>query len=149
MSVSTTDSTVRKSILVDASPEDAFRVFTEEAGSWWPLHSHSVFRERATSLHFEPRAGGRVFERAADGEEADWGELLAWEPPSRFAMTWDVGKQRTHLEVRFAPEAAGTRIELEHRGWDAYGDDGDEMQANYEKGWDAILGLFAEHVGAR
>ena len=99
MSTSVTDPAVRKSVLVDARAEEAFRVFTEEAGSWWPLASHSLLDGRATSLHFEPRVGGRVFERAPDGAEADWGRLLVWEPPSRFAMTWEIGEWVERLDA--------------------------------------------------
>jgi uncharacterized protein YndB with AHSA1/START domain len=149
MSTSATEQVVRKSVLVDAAPEEAFRVFTQDAGSWWPLDSHSLLDGRATELHFEPREGGRVFERAPDGAEADWGTLLAWEPPVRFEMTWEVGAPTTRLSVRFSPEAEGTRIELEHGGWEAYGDDAGKWHESYDGGWDHVLGRFAARLGSR
>ena len=149
MSTSTADLVVRKSILVDAVPEEAFRIFTEEAASWWPLATHSLYHERATAVVFEPREGGRVFERASDGAEADWGRVVAWEPPTRFAMTWEIGGQATELEVRFTPEAGATRIELEHGGWGRYGDAAGDHHGNYDKGWDFVLGRYAERVKTR
>jgi uncharacterized protein YndB with AHSA1/START domain len=140
MSVSTADAPVRKSVLVDATPEEAFRVFTKEAAGWWPIASHSLLDGEATSLVFEEAAGGRVYERAPDGREADWGRVLAWEPPHRFVMTWEISDPPTELEVRFLAEPPGTRVELEHRGWG--GDD--ERRNSYDGGWEFVLGRFAE-----
>ena len=109
---------IRKSVEVDAPVETAFRVFTEQAGSWWPLATKSVGQDEAVDLVFEPRAGGRVYERVRSGEEHDWGEILAWEPPERLVFTWHPGRAAEtsqEVEVRFAPSGEGTRLELEHR----------------------------------
>ena len=141
MSTSTTDQVVRKSILVDATPEEAWRVFTEDSGSWWPFATHAILRAESTTAVFEPRVGGRVFERTPDGRKADWGRVVAWEPPARLVLEWTITEPPTEVEVRFTPEASGTRLELEHRGW------GDGGSGNYDAGWEHILGLFAERAG--
>ena len=142
MSVNTADAAVRKSVLVDATPEEAFRVFTEDAAGWWPIASHSLLDGQATSLVFEANAGGRVYERAPDGREADWGRMLVWEPPARFVMRWEISEPATEVEVRFLSEPPGTRVELEHRGW---GDD-DDRRGSYDGGWDFVLGRFVERL---
>ena len=144
MSSSTVADALRKEVLVDATPDVAFRVFTEQASGWWPLASHSLLHEESTDLVFEPQIGGRVYERTADGREAEWGTILAWEPPARLALTWVVGEPATELEIRFLPEGAGTRVQLEHRGWEA----ADDRRGSYDGGWDYVLGRFVERIAA-
>ncbi|HEX2292527.1 MAG TPA: SRPBCC domain-containing protein [Gaiellaceae bacterium] len=131
---------IDKTITVDASQEVAWETFTRRLGSWWP-RSHTVFHEKVQELVFDERAGGRVYERSTEGEEADWADVLAWEPHSRFLLRWRVNPERgpTELEVRFTPEGAGTRVDLQHRGWDD-----PEGRANYGPGWDYVLGHYVE-----
>ena len=47
--------------------------------------------------------------------------------------------------MRFVPEGDGTRVELEHRGWERWGDEAAETRASYDSGWDTVLAPF---VGA-
>jgi uncharacterized protein YndB with AHSA1/START domain len=138
-----TDLTVRKTIRVNCSPEHAFEVFTDRIHSWWPHETHSPADQRPDSTTFEPRVGGRVY-NTAGGKEFEWATVLAWEPPSRFVVDWHVtpGNPSTELEVRFLPEGDGTRVELEHRGWERYGAEADETYASYNNGWDAVLKPF-------
>ncbi|HEY6151131.1 MAG TPA: SRPBCC family protein [Gaiellaceae bacterium] len=140
------DLTVRKSIVVDCSAEHAFQVFTDRLDTWWPFQTHQPGEAPAVSATFEPRVGGRLYHTTADGNEVEWATVLAWEPPSRFVVDWHVspGQPSTELEVRFAPEGDGTRVELEHRGWEAYGDDAAETYASYNGGWDTVLKPFVE-----
>jgi uncharacterized protein YndB with AHSA1/START domain len=138
---------IRKSVEVAAPVETAFRVFTEQAGSWWPLATKSVGQDEAVDLVFEPRAGGRVYERVRNGQEHDWGEILAWEPPERLVFTWHPGRAAEtsqEVEVGFAPSGEGTRLELEHRGWDRLVATADEIPEHYDSGWDEVLSRFAE-----
>ena len=72
---------VRRSITVAAPVEKAFDVFTDRFGAWWPLDYHTGDQNPETVV-IEPRRGGRWYERTAGGGEADWGVVLAWEPPS-------------------------------------------------------------------
>ena len=76
---------------------------------------------------WEEQVGGRIYERHTDGGEGEWGRVLAWEPPARFVMSWYPGKDdsmATELEVSFSPEGDGTRVDLEHRGWEIFADGG-------------------------
>jgi uncharacterized protein YndB with AHSA1/START domain len=132
---------IRKTLRVDASPETAFETFTRQMGEWWPGGAHSVFEDRVAVV-VEEEAGGRIYERSADGEEADWADVLVWEPPHRLVLRWRVNPKRgpTEIEVRFVPDDGRTRVELEHRGWDRAGDA--EGRAMYDSGWDTVLGGY-------
>jgi uncharacterized protein YndB with AHSA1/START domain len=145
---------VRRSITVDAPVERAFEVFTAGFGSWWPLDYHTGEQIPQTVV-LEPRAGGRWFQRTADGADADWGVVLAWEPPTRVVLAWrfdaewkhnpDPAKQ-TEIEVTFVAEEAGrTRVELEHRLLDRFGADAQQMRATFdsEAGWVGLLQRYA------
>lgn len=140
---------INKTITVDAAPETAFETFTRQIGSWWPTASHSIFEDRVQEVVFDERVGGRVYERNADGEEADWADVVEWEPHSRFVLRWRVNPERgpTEVEVRFTPEGDGTRVDLEHRGWDAIGDEAG--RAGYDTGWGFVLGHYVDSVTGR
>jgi activator of Hsp90 ATPase-like protein len=136
---------VRKILAVACSPERAFEVFTREIGSWWPLGQYSIGGDKITEVVFEEHVGGRIFERHSDGGEGEWGRLLEWEPPRSFTMSWYPGhdsSEATELQVRFAPDGDGTRVELEHRGWEARGAQAAEARTSYNNGWDTVLGYF-------
>src|SRR5439155_9833265 len=93
---------VHKSVVVRCSPDRAFEVFTREIGTWWPLGTHSIGENTITEVVFEEQVGGRIFERHEGGAEAEWGRVLAWEPPVRFTMSWYPGHdpaEATELEV--------------------------------------------------
>jgi uncharacterized protein YndB with AHSA1/START domain len=145
---------VRQSVLVQAPPERAFEVFTAQMSSWWPRESHSIGERPMVAAVIEPRAGGRWFERGDDGSECDWGEVLVWDPPHRVVLVWRLSADfdfdptiHTEVEVRFEPQAGeGTRVTLEHRGLDAYGDRAAEMRERFgaDEGWDGLLRRFAD-----
>ena len=144
----TTDLAIRKTIHVDASPEHAFEVFTRRIGSWWPLETHSpgaMLGSPPRELQLEPREGGRFYEVGDSGEHS-WGRVLAYDPPRRVVIEWNVNHANpaTEIEVTFTPEAGGTRVELVHTGWERYADPA-ETRASYdgENGWTTVLGLFA------
>ena len=101
----TTTETIRKEIFVDASPETAFRVFTEQIATWWPLHKYGIYLEERDRVDFEDRDGWRLVERAKDGRETIWGEVLDYEFASRLRMTWHPGRSAeempTEIELTF------------------------------------------------
>jgi uncharacterized protein YndB with AHSA1/START domain len=152
------DDAVRASVAVAGPPERAFVAFAEGFSSWWP-REYTWSQEVLDTIAIEPRAGGRCFERGPSGFECDWGRVLAWEPPHRILLTWQIGPNRepvpnqaraSQVEVRFlADGAAGTRVELEHRGFARHGEAGagyrEAMGA--EMGWPLILDRFAESLG--
>ena len=143
---------IRKSIRVEAPAERAFRVFTEEIASWWPLHMHAVDTDASDAVVMEGWVGGRLFERTRTGEEHDWGTLVVWEPPHRVGYTWYPGRgaeTAQEVEVTFTPEDGGTRVEVRHWGWEKLGDDSlTETVASYDEGWDAVLARYAEAANA-
>ena len=136
---------VTKTVTVKRPPEEAFRIYTERIATWWPLDTHSRSGRRAETLVMEPRAGGRLYERTRDGEELEWGEVLVWEPPQRVVHSWHLGKPTaTEVELRFVPEVDGTRVELEHRGWER----APEKRGSYDAGWELVLGRYVEAASA-
>jgi uncharacterized protein YndB with AHSA1/START domain len=148
-SAQTSVEAIRKSLVVDCSVERAFEVFTRQIGTWWPLGQYSIGGDAITEVVVEERVGGRVFERHSDGGEGEWGRVLAWEPPTRFAMSWYPGhddSQATELDVRFAPEGEHTRVELEHSGWEVLGARATEARTGYDAGWGEVLGSYEAAV---
>jgi uncharacterized protein YndB with AHSA1/START domain len=140
---------VRKTVTVNCAVEEAFRVFTADAMSWWPVESHSI-HEAVSEIVFEPREGGEVYEVSATGETGHWATVLEWEPPSRLVLAWNILNAEaspTEVEVRFLPEGDGTRVELEHRGWDRLVENGEAKRSSYDSGWDFVLGKYVERAG--
>ena|SRR5579862_3192962 len=150
---------VRKVIKVNASADVAFDVFTAGMSRWWPA-SHSISPTKAAlkEVVMEPRAGGRWYEIGEDGSQCDWGHVLAWEPPSRLLLAWQIdGQWRydpnlvTEVEVRFAPEGADvTRVELEHRDIERFGDAAAAVRNAIDSsgGWGGLLESFAKAAAA-
>jgi uncharacterized protein YndB with AHSA1/START domain len=144
--------TIRKVIRVNAPPAVAWRVFTEQMRTWWPLTTHKIGASAAVDAIIEPHAGGRWYERGDDGSTCDWGRVLVWEPPARLLLTWEITADwkhdpalHTEVDVHFVPDGTGTRVELEHRGLDRYGDRRDKMRGIFDSagGWSGILERFS------
>ena len=70
MTVTATE-TIRKEIFVNAAPETAFRVFTEQTAAWWPLDKYGIYLEGGETVVFEDRDGWRLIEKAKDGRETE------------------------------------------------------------------------------
>ena len=139
---------VRKTIKVDCAVEEAFRIFTADAVSWWPVESHSIY-ETVREIVFEERAGGEVYEVSASGEKGYWATVLEWNPPGRLVLAWNIlnaDGSPTEVDVRFLPEGEGTRVELEHRGWEGLGEGGATKRDNYDTGWDFVLGRYVDRI---
>ncbi len=154
-----TDTSVRQSILVEAPIERAFFVFTEGIGSWFPSEYNLLSVDIAERV-FEPRAGGRIYDRGTDGSECHWGRVMTYEPPSRVIFSWDISPQRqvetdpdktSEVEVKFTAESADrTRVELEHRNLDRHGDGWEQTRDSLadEGGWPGCLRLFVKQAQA-
>jgi uncharacterized protein YndB with AHSA1/START domain len=137
---------IRKTVTVDCAVEEAFRVFTADALSWWPVGTHSI-HEAVDEIVFEPRVGGAVYEIGTNGERGHWATVLEWEPPHRLVLAWNILEREgdlTEVEVRFLPDGEATRVELEHRGWESVELDGPAKRSNYETGWDAVLANYVD-----
>jgi uncharacterized protein YndB with AHSA1/START domain len=125
---------------VACPPERAFDVWARRTSRWWP-HGHSVSGEPGLTVTFEPRAGGRIYERTPEGAEHDWGEVLVWEPPHRLAYLWHLRFDRadaTEVEVTFAAAGGGTEVSIVHRGWERLGAKGPERRERNRKGWAGV-----------
>jgi uncharacterized protein YndB with AHSA1/START domain len=135
---------VRRAVTVSKSVEEAFRLFTKEISTWWPFPSHSIGGDDTVAAVFSPERG-RLYEVHSDGSEHDWADILVWEPPNRFVLAWHPNpERRTEVEVQFVPSGEGTRVELEHRGWERLGEVAHQARANYVTGWTLILGLYED-----
>jgi uncharacterized protein YndB with AHSA1/START domain len=152
-STQTTVEPIQRSVTVNRSVEDAFRVFTEGISTWWPLHKHSIEAMGSNGARvpeaavLEPREGGRLYERMTTGEEGYWGTITTWEPPHRVVISWKVNPDAlapTEIDVRFTEDGGATRVDLEHRGWERLGDKAAEGRAGYADGWEAVLGRYAD-----
>lgn len=138
--------TIEKSIFVRRKPDAAFRLFTEQIGAWWPIKDGFSFGgEKGDQLTMECRTGGRFYERWKDGEEYEVGRVLAFDPPARVVFGWraPTWAASTEVEVRFAAEGDGTRVTLEHRGWERLDEATRARNTGYSAGWDRILQRFA------
>jgi uncharacterized protein YndB with AHSA1/START domain len=143
MSSTVTTEAIRKTVLVDFAPAEAFELFTTRIASWWPVGTHSYGGDDVTDVVLEPRAGGRLYEVTAAGEQ-EWGSVLAWEPPDLVVIDWQIGEARgTEVEVRFSPEGPGTRVDLEHRGFEE-----SDPRDRYDGGWDIVLAPFVEQASS-
>jgi uncharacterized protein YndB with AHSA1/START domain len=150
-----TDTAVRKSVTVDVPIERAFDVFTEGIDKWW-IRGHHIGVADLERVVIEPRQGGRWYELGTDGNECDWGRVLAWEPPTRVVLSWQLNSEWhydrefvTELEVRF--ESLGpdrTSVQLEHRGLENYGSELGKVREQFESplGWQGLLDAYAGAV---
>jgi uncharacterized protein YndB with AHSA1/START domain len=149
------EASVRTQIVVDVPLERAFSVFTEEFDSIKP-REHNMLAVDIEETVFEPREGGRIYDRGVDGSECQWARVLAFEPPDRLVFSWDISPQwqiesdpdkTSEVEVRFISETpARTRVELEHRNLDRHGEgwEGEREGVGGEGGWPLYLQRFAE-----
>ena len=145
---------VRKSITVKATPEHAFRVFTEGIDTWWPREHHIGTAQLKKSV-IEGRKGGRCYSEQTDGSESLWGSVLEWDPPQRLILAWQITPQwkyepdlskSSEVEISFTPEAGGhTRVDLSHRCWERHGEGVEVMRGQVDGagGWNGMLRLFA------
>lgn len=133
---------VRKTLTVPLPPQEAFHLFTAGIATWWPLATHSVGESKAETVIMEGRASGRFYERSSDGKTATWGEIRIWDPPRRLVYSWHPGRTADtaqEVELVFAPAGTGTRIELEHRGWERLGEKAAATRDNYDTGWNHVF----------
>lgn len=138
---------IRLSFEVACPAEHAFATWTERTSTWWPA-SHTVSTQDGLTVTFEPRVGGRIYERTPEGEEHDWGEILAWEPPRRLVYLWHLRADRadaTEVEISFrALERERTRVDIEHRGWERLGTAGEDRRDANRAGWGGLLPHFID-----
>src|SRR5918992_724808 len=153
------DTVVRKEIVVEGSIERAFTVFTDRFGDFKP-REHNLLGVAIAETVFEPKVGGHIYDRGADGSECRWARVLSYEPPDRVVFSWDISPQwqiepdpekTSEVEVRFTAEAPDrTRVELEHRHIDRHGDgwEGTRESVGGPGGWPDCLEAFARQAAS-
>jgi uncharacterized protein YndB with AHSA1/START domain len=159
MTTQAAETSVRASIVVDAPVERAFSVFTEDFGSIKP-REHNLLGVDIAETVFEPRVGGHLYDRGVDGSECRWARVLAYEPPERVVISWDISPQwqiesdpekTSEVDVRFVSDGPErTRVELEHRHLERHGEgwEGERDGVGGEGGWPLYLRRFAELLEA-
>jgi uncharacterized protein YndB with AHSA1/START domain len=146
--------TVRHSVTVAASQEKAFEVFTQDFGRFKPPE-HNLLGVEIAETVFEKHVGGHLYDRGIDGSECRWARILAYEPPERVVISWDIGPtwqiesnpdHTSEVEVRFVAETSGrTRVDLEHRRLDRHGAgwEGVRDGVDGDQGWPLYVQRYA------
>lgn len=146
---------VRQQIVVSATVERAFTMFTAQFGAFKP-REHNLLSSPIADTVFEGRVGGHIYDVGEDGSRCEWARVLVYEPPSRVVFSWDIGPtwqvetdpaKTSEVEVRFIAEAADrTRVELEHRYLDRHGDGWRSVAEGVagDEGWPLYVRRYAE-----
>ena len=144
-----------KTVEVKASPDRAFDVFASRMGEWWHKEHSIAQGTTQKDVIIEPRAGGRWFELGADGSEHPWGHVLAYDPPRRLLLAWQLDRDFhfdpelvTEIEVRFEPIGDATRVHFEHRLLERMGEGAVQLFEEMDGGWGMLLELFASRANA-
>jgi uncharacterized protein YndB with AHSA1/START domain len=155
MSTQAQATSVRSEIVVDAPIERAFAVFTEQFDRIKP-REHNMLGVDIAETVFEPRVGGRIYDRGVDASECRWARVLAYEPPERVVFSWDIGPtwqietdpgRTSEVEVRFVAESPErTRVALEHRHIDRHGDGWESVREGVQadQGWPLYLQRYGD-----
>jgi uncharacterized protein YndB with AHSA1/START domain len=148
--------TATAAVEVPCGPEEAFDIFTRDISTWWKRGTrYWNDAARGRGLCFEPHAGGRLLEvhDLETGEGFEIGRVLAWEPAKRLVFTWRQDdwepSESTEVEVRFEPTGSGTRVTVEHGGWDRLPSAGSGMSEGYGQGWTELLAFYAQAAEVR
>jgi uncharacterized protein YndB with AHSA1/START domain len=140
---------IRKTIEVKAPRNRAFDVFANRIGEWWHKEHCLSKGTPLADVVIEPRAGGRWYEKGADGSEQEWGRVLAWEPPHRLLLAWQLTREfqydpdfETTVEVTFEERGPVTIVRFEHRDLERMGEGAVETLEAMDGGWGMLLELY-------
>jgi uncharacterized protein YndB with AHSA1/START domain len=160
MTPTQTSTALRLEIVVDVPQRHAFTVFTEQFDRIKP-HEYNLLDVEVAETVFETRVGGHVYDRGVDCSVCRWARVLAFDPPERFVISWDIDTRwqletdpdrASEVEVRFVPVGAErTRVELFHRHLDRHGDGWPDYRTGLaaEGGWPIFLSRFEAAVTGR
>jgi uncharacterized protein YndB with AHSA1/START domain len=154
-----TDLAVRRGITVKAPIERAFDVFTAGFDRWWPRSHHLVAGVEMKTAVLETKPDGRWYELNEDGSTCDWGRVLAWEPPTRVLLSWQITsdfqpepdpERASQIEVTFTAEGPGkTRVDVVHSGFERHVDPvGGYEGINGPGGWTTLFELYTAELAA-
>ena len=142
-------------LTVPLSLDAAFDSFVD-LSQWWP-RDYTFSKDVLVSVTIEPHGDGHCYELGPHGFRCDWGRVIAWEPPHRLGLLWQLGpsnrpepdpEKASDVEIRFHPEGAGTRVTLEHREFERHGDGCERLRTEMdsENGWPKILADYAAYA---
>ena len=142
-----------RTVTVATAPARTFELFTAHYGAWWPK-GKTPAKAQHVEIIVEPCANGRWFERDAEGVQTQWGKVLAWEPPHRLLLGWQLNSHFEYdpdflneVEVTFQPDGqGGTVVRLEHRDLERYGADAERLATQINGGWGDKVEQFAAYV---
>ena len=139
----------RVSVLIRRTPEDTFRLFTEEIDRWWRRGQRYRLGKDRTVVHLEPKLGGRMFEQFevnGTSRVVETGRITAWEPPLRLVIAWRsvafAPDETTEVEVRFVASPTGTMVTVIHSGWTRIRPDHPARHGQAVPAFLRTLGLF-------
>ncbi len=156
------EAVVRKTVLVRVPIESAWSVFVEQMESWWPA-THQIGRTPFKAIMIEPHIGGRWYEVNAEGNQCQWGNVLAWNPPYLVTFSWHLGpghgqadwefnpdlKKASEVEIRLTVESPSTTlVELTHSKLERHGEGYKQLRAIFDGpgAWSDILALYAKRA---
>jgi uncharacterized protein YndB with AHSA1/START domain len=155
MSTQASGASVKHSIVVEAPIARAFEVFTKDFGKFKPTE-HNLLRVQIAETVFEPRVGGYLYDRGVDGSECRWARVLAYDPPNRVLLSWNISPRwqiesdpdkASEWEVRFISETPQrTRVEIEHRKLERHGEGWQGVRDGVagDRGWPLYLARYAD-----
>ncbi|MEI2776976.1 MAG: SRPBCC domain-containing protein [Tetrasphaera sp.] len=138
---------IMRAAVVGIPPDRAFDAFVHHLGAWWPLTTHGAFGSDGTVA----LEGEEIIETALDGRRCVWAEVTAYEPPNRLVLQWHPGREpeeASEVEVSFTAVAGGTRVDVEHRGWERFGESAMLRRAVYARpgAWGSVLDHFGDLI---
>jgi uncharacterized protein YciI len=132
---------IRREVVVDLDPQQAFEVFTARIGDWWPVGELSVLGAGASVAFVD----GELVETLGD-RSARWGTVTQWRAGELVAFSWHPGsapERASHVSVSFTAQQGRTLVVLEHSGWEVF-DDPAGARTEYDNGWPKVLDLYRE-----
>lgn len=155
MTTKTVENEIRTEVEVRVRPERAFDFFIGSMHDWWP-QSYRLEATERTDVVIDPYVGGRWYEQTKDGREADWGDVLVWDPPHHLVLSWRIGigfvpeddpNQASQVDVRFeGVRSEQTIVTVVHNQFERHGADWQFMveDVSGDGGWPTILDGYAE-----
>lgn len=150
------DDRVAVTTVVAVDPATAFEVFTDEVDAWWKRGPRFRWRPgQDGTMRFEPGVGGRLMEVYDDtGDDIfEVGRVLVWKPADRLVFEFRARNfepdQITEVEVRFEAVDQGTRVSVEHRGWESLPEDHPARHGLKGPAFHSLMGVWwADLLGA-
>jgi len=138
---------IKKEMVVEASQETAFQVFSQKMDLWWP-RSHHVGKTPMLKMVLEPKQRGRWYSAHEGGEVCEVGFIQDYQPNSRLLLIWQLNGEfkhdpalNTEVEVLFTAQGPKkTLVKFEHRNIETLG----KAVEGMDRGWGLILNLFGQ-----